>query len=49
MKEPEKKYQILAGILAEVSKAVIGKDDIKELLLIAPVEVRVSPPTTTFW
>ncbi len=35
MKQPENKYQILPSILAEVSKAVIGKDDIKELLLVA--------------
>jgi MoxR-like ATPase len=35
VKQPENKYQILPSILAEVSKAVIGKDDIKELLLVA--------------
>ncbi len=35
MKEPDKKYGILGNILAEVSKAVIGKDDTKELMLVA--------------
>lgn len=35
MKEPEKEYRILTDILAEVSKAVIGKDETKELLLVA--------------
>ena len=35
MNQPENKYQILPSILAEVSKVVIGKDDIKELLLVA--------------
>ena len=35
MKEPEKEYRILGNILAEVSKAVIGKDETKELLLVA--------------
>jgi len=35
VKEPEKEYRILTDILAEVSKAVIGKDETKELLLVA--------------
>lgn len=33
--QPEKDYQILHQITAEVSKVVIGRDEIKELLLIA--------------
>ena len=33
--QPDKKREILSNITAEVSKVVIGKDEIKELLLIA--------------
>ncbi len=33
--EQDKRYEILRSITAEVSKVVIGKDEIKELLLIA--------------
>ncbi len=33
-REQEKSHEILAGITAEVSRVVIGKEDIKELLLI---------------
>ena len=33
-REQEKSHEILAGITAEVSKVVIGKEDIKELLLV---------------
>lgn len=33
--QPDEKHQILSNIIAEVSKVVIGKDEIKELLLIA--------------
>ncbi len=35
MTQPDEKHQILSNIMAEVSKVVIGKDEIKELLLIA--------------
>lgn len=35
MKEQDKKSQILTSILSEVSKVIIGKEDIKELLLVA--------------
>lgn len=35
MNQPESKFQVLPAILAEVSRAVIGKNDIKELLLVA--------------
>jgi len=33
--EQNKRHQILSNITAEVSKVVIGKDDIKEILLVA--------------
>ena len=33
-REQEKSHEILAGITAEVSRIVIGKEDIKELLLV---------------
>lgn len=33
--EQDKRHQILSNITAEVSKVVIGKEDIKELLLVA--------------
>ena len=34
-KGQEKRYEILGNIVAEVSKVVIGKDELKELLLVA--------------
>ncbi len=33
--QPDKKREIVSNITAEVSKVVVGKDDIKELLLVA--------------
>ncbi|MBI4266913.1 MAG: AAA family ATPase [Chloroflexi bacterium] len=33
--QPDKEYKILKDIIAEVSRVVIGKDEIKELLLVA--------------